>query len=167
MTHIHQPKGLIRYASQDEIASGNVKRITTRSTAYTIILLVLVGVLSYLLITRKDVDATVLRTPGMLHQTQNDGNISNMYNFEVVNKTFTTQHIDLKITSPVGAELKMVDREGISFELGEDGLVKGSFFIILPQSNIKTNNTEAQVEVYSNGKLMNTITTNFVAPVKF
>jgi hypothetical protein len=73
----------------------------------------------------------------------------------------------LKITSPVGAELKMVDREGISFELEEDGLVKGSFFIILPQSIIKNNNTEAQVEVYSNGKLMNTITTNFVAPVKF
>ena len=167
MTHIHQPKGLIRYASQEEIASGKVKRITTRSAAYTVILFVLVGVLSYLLITRKDVDATVLRTPGMLHQIQNDGKISNMYNFEVVNKTFTTQHIDLKITSPAGADLKMVDRDGISFELGEDGLIKGSFFIILPQSEIKTNNTEAQVDIYSNGKLMNTITTNFVAPVKF
>lgn len=167
MTHIHQPKGLIRYASQVEITSGKVKNITTRSAAYAVILFVLVGVLSYLLIARKDADVTVLRTPGMLHQTQIDGKISNMYNFEVVNKTFTTQHIDLKITSPAGAELKMVDREGISFDLGEDGLVKGSFFIILPQSEIKTNNTEARVEVYSNGRLINTITTNFVAPVKF
>lgn len=167
MTHINQPKGLIRYASQEEIASGKVNRITPRSAAYTAILLILMGVLSYLLLTRKDVDATVLRTPGMLHQTQGDGKISNMYNFEVVNKTFNAQNIELKVTSPAGADLKMVDREGNTFELGEDGLVKGSFFIIIPQSEIKTNNIEAKVDVYSNGILMNTITTNFVAPVKF
>jgi hypothetical protein len=90
-----------------------------------------------------------------------------MYNFEVVNKTFNAQNIELKVTSPAGAGLKMVDREGNTFELGEDGLVKGSFFIIIPQSEIKTNNIEAKVDVYSNGILMNTITTNFVAPVKF
>jgi cytochrome c oxidase accessory protein FixG len=167
MTHINKPEGLIRYASQEEIASGNVKRITPRSAAYTIILLILMCVLSYLLLTRKDVDATVLRTPGMLHQTQRDGKISNMYNFEVVNKTFAVQNIELKVASPVGANLMMVDREGTTFELGEDGLVKGSFFIMLPQSEIKTNNTEAKVDIYSNGVLMNTITTNFVAPVKF
>lgn len=167
MAKLKMPKGLIRYASQAEIASGVKKRFTPRSIAYMTILTVLMGVLSYLLITRKDIESTVLRTPGMLHQDQGGGNISNMYNFEVVNKTFHNQNIEIKVVSPAEATLKMVDRENTTFELKEDELVKGSFFITLPQTAIKSNNIKASIEVYSNGKLMNTIETNYVAPVKF
>lgn len=167
MSKINQPKGLIRYASQEEIATGNKRRITPRSVAYVSILVLLLSVLSYLLITRKEVASTILRTPGMLHQQQADGRISNMYNFEVVNKTFDNQQIEIKVIEPTGAELKMVDRDKSSFELTEDGLVKGSFFIILPPSLIKTNNIKAKVQVISNGKVMETTETSFVAPVKF
>lgn len=167
MSKINQPKGLIRYASQEEIATGNKRRITPRSVAYVSILVLLLSVLSYLLITRKEVASTILRTPGMLHQQQADGRISNMYNFEVVNKTFDNQQIEIKVIEPTGAELKMVDRDKSSFELTEDGLVKGSFFIILPPSLIKTNNIKAKVQVISNGKVMETSETSFVAPVKF
>lgn len=166
MEKVHQPKGLIRFASQEQIATGKTKRITARSTAYAIILLVLVSVLSYLLITRKDVESTILRTPGMLHQTQQNGNISNMYNFEVMNKTFSNQPIDIKVVSPQMATLKMVDRESSKFILAEDELVKGSFFIIIPQEDIKVNTTKVQIEIYAGGKLIKGIETNFVAPVK-
>jgi cytochrome c oxidase accessory protein FixG len=166
MLKTHQPKGLIRYASQEEMTTGKVNKITPRSIAYMSILALLVGVLSYLLITRKAIDATVLRTPGMLFQEQGGGNISNMYNFEVVNKTFTDNTIDLKVISPANAHLKMVDRDSSQFLLAEDALVKGSFFIIIPQKNISANNTETTIEVYNNGILTNTLKTNFVAPVK-
>jgi polyferredoxin len=165
MQKVHQPEGLIRYASQEEIATGKVKRVTPRSVAYMIILTVLVGVLSFLLLTRKEVDSTVLRTPGMLHQVQADGSISNMYNFEVVNKTFDTKQIELKVKSPDGAVLKMVDRDASAFTLDEDQLVKGSFFIKIPPSEIKQNNTKTIIEVYSGGKLMHTIESNFVGPI--
>ncbi len=167
MQKINQPKGLIRYASQEEVSSGIKKRITTRSVAYVTILLVLMSILSYLLLTRRAVESTVLRTPGMLHQQQTDGRISNMYNFEVVNKTFNAQQIEVKVIEPAGAELKMVDREKSTFDLGEDGLVKGSFFIILPQDQIKSNNIKTKVQVISNGEVMETIESTFVAPVKF
>lgn len=166
MVKIDRPKGLIKYASQEQITTGKTKRLSARSIAYSVILLVLVSVLSYLLITRKDVDSTILRTPGMLHQVQNDGTISNMYNFEVLNKTFNNQPVEIKVISPKMATLKMVDRESSSFNLGEDELVKGSFFIKIPQENIKTNTTKVQVEVWANGKLLQSIETNFVAPVK-
>ncbi len=166
MVKVHKPKGLIRYASQEEISTGGVKRFTARSIAYTAILTVLVGVLSYLLLTRKQIDSTVLRTPGMLYQDQGHDVISNMYNFEVVNKTFANQDVQINVVSPVGASLKMVDRESSRFNLGEDALVKGSFFILIPQQDIHANNIETKIEVVSNGKVMQTITTNFVAPVK-
>jgi cytochrome c oxidase accessory protein FixG len=166
MVKIEKPKGLIRYASQEEVSTGNVKRITARSIAYTAILTVLVGVLSYLLLTRKQVDATILRTPGMLYQQQGENVVSNMYNFEVVNKTFANQDVQLNVVSPDGASLKMVDRESPRFNLGEDALVKGSFFLMIPQQEIHANNIEAKIEVVSNGNVIHTITTNFVAPVK-
>ncbi|MCU0442140.1 MAG: cytochrome c oxidase accessory protein CcoG [Bacteroidia bacterium] len=166
MTKINKPKGLIRYASQAAIVNGFAKRITTRSMAYSAILVVLVSVLTYLLATRKPVEANVLRTPGMLYQQQENNQVSNMYNFEVINKTFNTQQIELQITSPVGAQLKMIDRESAQFSLGEDGLVKGSFFILLPKETIKTNNTPMEIAVLQNGKLLTTLKSNFVGPVQ-
>ncbi|MEI6507109.1 MAG: cytochrome c oxidase accessory protein CcoG [Bacteroidota bacterium] len=165
MKKIDKPTGLVRYASQDEIVNKLKRRVTVRSAAYVVILCLLVTALSYFLITRKDVDATVLRTPGMLFQNQNEGRISNMYNYEVVNKTFTTQKIMVKVVQPAKAELKMVDRELNGMNLNEDALVKGSFFIILPEGEIKSNNTEVTIQVLSNGKLMDEIRTNFVGPV--
>jgi hypothetical protein len=101
----------------------------------------------------------------MLHQDQGNGMISNMYNFEVVNKTFYNKHIEIKVTKPSTASLKMVDRT-VQFELNEDELAKGSFFVIIPQTDIKANNIKTEIEIYSNNKLIRTIETNFVAPVK-
>jgi hypothetical protein len=102
----------------------------------------------------------------MLHQEQGNGMISNMYNFEVVNKTFFNKHIEIKVTKPSTAVLKMVDRNSPQFELNEDELAKGSFFIIIPQTDIKANNVKTDIEIYSNNKLIQTIETNFVGPVK-
>ena len=165
MHRMSLPTGLIRYASQAEIALGVKKRFSSRSIAYAIILGVLLSTLAYLLITRKPIEVTVLRTPGMLHQQQADKQISNMYNFEVVNKTFNTQVVTLKITKPQGAILKMVDRESAAFKLGEDDIMNGSFFIIIPQNLIKQNNTKAEIAVYCNGELINMLGSNFVAPI--
>lgn len=166
MLKTHQPKGLIRYGSQDEISKGNKKRITLRSGAYITILIMLMSVLSYLLATRDEVATTILRTPGMLYQQQDEAHISNMYNFEVVNKTFNDQHIDLKIKSPANTTLKMVDRNTSELLLKEDDIIKGSFFLIMPQAGVSQNNIEAEIELYSNGNLIKTIKTNFVAPIK-
>lgn len=165
MTKLNRPKGLIRYSSQDEIVNKLKRRITFRSAAYVVILCLLVSALTYFMITRKDVESTVLRTPGMLFQKQEWGRVSNMYNYEVVNKTFNNQNIMIKVSQPEKAEIKMVGRDLIGMELKEDDLVKGSFFIILPENEIKNNNTDVTIEVYSNGKLMDKIQTNFVGPV--
>ncbi len=166
MVRTKQPKGLIRYASQNEITTKSKKRITFRSGAYVGVLVVLTSLLVYFLATRKPVAATILRTPGMMYQQQENNRVSNLYNFEVVNKTFDVQDVNLRIVSPEYAEIKMVDRESSDFKLNEDELAKGSFFIIIPQSEIKTNNIETEIEILSNGKVMSRKKINFVAPVR-
>ena len=165
MQKIHKPKGLIRYASQAQIASGLVKRFTLRSSAYTVILLVLMSALTYLLVTRSDVEATVLRTPGLTYQAQPGEKVSNMYNFEVVNKTFHNQQIELKVIEPASASIRMVDNSSLNTTLKEDDIISGSFFIEMPEKDIVKNNNHVRIQVYSNGKLMDEIKTNFVGPV--
>lgn len=165
MDKIHKPKGLIRYASQAQIASGLIQRFTLRSSAYTVILVILMSVLTYLLATRSDVEATVLRTPGLTYQAQPGQKVSNMYNFEVVNKTFNNQQIELKVIEPASASIRMVDNSSLNTTLQEDDIISGSFFIEMPEKDIVKNNNNVRIQLYSNGKLMDELKTNFVGPV--
>jgi len=168
MRKIHQPEGLIRYASMHEITNGIKKRITWRSGAYSIVLCILATLVTYLLLTRSDIETTVLRTPGMTYQKQKNNSITNMYNFEVINKTFEEQQVKLVMSEPAGAVMRMVDgTDPAILVLGEDGMVKGSFFIEISDTSIKQNNTPAILNVYSNGELVDRIATNFVGPVQF
>src|SRR5687768_11779469 len=87
MEKINKPLGLIRYASETGISERKPLRYTSRMKLYTVLLIVLTGALSFLLMTRKDVDATIMRTPGMLYQERGTDSISNLYNIKEVNKT--------------------------------------------------------------------------------
>jgi cytochrome c oxidase accessory protein FixG len=168
MRKTHQPEGLIRYASMHEITNGIKKRITWRSGAYSLVLCILIAVVSYLLLTRSDIETTVLRTPGMTYQKQKNNSITNMYNFEVINKTFKEQHVKLVVSEPNGAVMRMVDgTDPSTLVLGEDGIVKGTFFIEMSDTALKQNNTHATLNVYSNGEWVECISTNFVGPVQF
>ena len=165
MTRINKAKGLIRYASQEQITNGLGRRINFRSAAYLGVLSLLIGLLSYFIITRKDIETTLLRTPGMLYQQQEYDRVSNLYNFEVINKTFHRQQVDIKLAEPAGGVLKMVDRESTQLSLAEDDIITGSFFILLDKASIKQNNIPAKINIYSNGQLIEVIQTNFVGPV--
>ncbi|MEI6594268.1 MAG: cytochrome c oxidase accessory protein CcoG [Bacteroidota bacterium] len=166
MTKIKRPNGLVRFASQEQIVNGTQHAVSFRSVAYVAILFVLIGASVYFVSTRKDISTAILRTPGMLYQEQDSLHVSNMYNFDVINKTFTEQQIDIKIVEPITAELKMVDRKLSHIQLGEDSLAKGSFFIILPRDKIISNNSEIKFQIWSNGVLIDELKTNFIGPVK-
>lgn len=165
MTKIHKPTGLIRYASKNEIATGKRTPFTARSMGYTAILVVLTALLSYLLLVRNDFDVTLLRTPGMTFLKMENDTIANMYNFDVINKTFDKQDITIKVVSPKGATISMVNGSSIEhMNLAADEMIKTSCMIKLPQSAISSNNSEIQLEITGNEDRIN-FQTNFVAPV--
>ncbi|HUH26040.1 MAG TPA: cytochrome c oxidase accessory protein CcoG [Flavobacterium sp.] len=64
MESVNLPKGLIRYASENEIAKKEKFQFTARMKGYTAILVILIGVLTGLLFLRSEVEAKVLRLPG-------------------------------------------------------------------------------------------------------
>ena len=162
MLKIGKPKGLIRFASYNSIKNGISKIVTARVIGYSLVLLALIGVLSFALITRSDVEMTVLKVPGTLYQ-RNDGFITNLYNIEFVNKTFNEVNLQLKVEEPGTAELVNVD--GKAVVVPAEGLIKSVYFIRIPESRVTNARTVVKLAVYQNNKVIETANVKFIGPV--
>ncbi|MFN6093212.1 MAG: cytochrome c oxidase accessory protein CcoG [Bacteroidota bacterium] len=163
MDKIKKPHGLIRYTSENAIAEGTKFQITGRIKAYSFVLFVLLTTLLSLLIMRSDVESTILRTPGMIYQQQNDSIYSNLYNVNLINKTFDQMPGDIKLVSPNGS-VKWVG-DGIT-KLEGQGSADGEFFVMINQNQIVNARLPIVLEVKSGNKIIETIKTNFIGPVK-
>jgi cytochrome c oxidase accessory protein FixG len=162
MESVDLPKGLIRFASEDEITEKKPWRFTTRMKAYSAVLTVLVGVIIALIVMRSDVEATVLRTPGMLFQEQEDGRISNLYNFKVVNKTSRAMPLRFELIGTPG-EILLVGKE---VHVEKAALSQGALFILLDHKELRGTKTKLTIGVYSGDRLIEEVSTSFVGPIR-
>jgi cytochrome c oxidase accessory protein FixG len=162
MIKIGKPKGLIRFASIHSITNRVQKIINGRVVGYSFVLLALVGVLAFALITRSDVETTILKVPGTLYQRE-PGLITNLYNVEFVNKTFNDLSLEIKVESPEGAQGYKVD--GKTIVVPAEGLVKSVYFIKIPESQIVRAKTIVTLGVYSHGKKIETVKAKFIGPI--
>jgi cytochrome c oxidase accessory protein FixG len=154
-------KGLIRFASENNITLGEKQRYTTRMKMYTVLLAVLLGLLGFLIFSLKDVKATVIRTPGMLYQEMGKDSTSNLYNIKVVNKTMKAIPLSIKLESGNGT-IKMV---GDFIHVQKEGQGAGAFFVILNNQSITKRKTEIKLGLYEGNRKISEVTTNFLGPV--
>ena len=159
MDHIDKPKGLIRYASENNIASKEKVSYTWRLKLYTGVLMLLLSFLAVLLVTRDDVSARVLRTPGQLYQKLQDNKISNLYNIKLANKTRRLVHLELKLENLVG-EIKLINPVNVP----KESYYQTSFFVVLKKGEIKQRKTELKIGLYEKGKRVETVSAVFIAP---
>ena len=164
MESVGLPKGLIRYASEDEIEKKSKFQFTARMKGYSAVLIILVGVLTGLLFLRTDVEASILRLPGQLYQHKGD-NISNVYTFKIINKTNDEfKDIHFKLVGIKGT-LKVVGQQ--DFKVPKQGMNGGTLFIEINQFLLETDKTKLEIEVYNGNKKIETATTNFLSPRSF
>lgn len=163
MHNINKPQGLIRYTSEQSIATSQKFKVSTRIIAYSSVLTVLLAALVTLLLMRTDVETTLLRTPGMLYQKLPDNKVSNLYNINIVNKTFHDIPLRLEVIEPKG-QLKWVGN-GVNL-LKQQEIADGEFFIVLDQSDIVSSKTIVKLKIFAGEKLIEEIETNFIGPVK-
>ena len=162
MVKVGREKGLIRYDSHSNIEQGKRKLFTPRVLAYSGVLAALVILQSSLLLTRTKVEAILLRTPGMLYQTQENGDISNLYNYQVVNKSQNAiKNIEFRLVQEIGT-IRIV---GQVPDVEKLETIKGSLFIDLPRSYLKGRKNRIILEVYSEGELIDRVKTNFLGPI--
>lgn len=163
MDKVKKPKGLIRFASENNIKNSQKFRLTPRIISYSTLLVILISVLAILLFNRSDIDVNILRTPGMLYQEQPGGMLSNLYNMKITNKTFDKVPISIKLENIEG-EIKLIGRENIEIE--PSGILEEKFLVLLPKDEIKMMNTPLIIEVYSGDKKIDNIKTSFLGQVK-
>lgn len=162
MDNIGKPRGLVRYSSENAIASGQKFEITPRIIGYSVVLTILMGTLITLLLLRTDTETSVLRTPGMLYQKLEGNRVSNLYNVKVVNKTFDAIPVRVEVVEPRGT-LKWVGN-GISL-LNQQDIAEGEFFIELDRSTIRSPKTKVKLHVIAGEELLEEVETSFIGPV--
>ena len=159
MDHVGKPKGLIRYASENNIAKKEKTTYTGRLKMYTVVLLSLITFLATLLITRDDVSVRIMRTAGQMYQKQDAGKISNIYNIKLANKIRKLIHLELNLENIEG-EIKMVN----AINVPKESYFQTSFFVVLKTSQIKKRKTKIKVGVYQDGKRIETVPVSFIGP---
>ena len=164
MDSVGLPKGLIRYASEDEIEKNSKFKFTARMKGYSAVLFILIGVLVGLLFLRTEVEVNILRLPGQLYQHKGD-NISNIFTFKIINKTSKDiNDIHFKLIGIKGT-LKVVGKQDL--KVPKQGMNAGTLFIEIDQNLLEHDKTKLQIEVYDGAKKIVTSRTSFLSPQNF
>lgn len=164
MTKIDKPEGLIRIDSYKGITEGKSTLLTPRALAYCGVLIVLMALEAFLFLSRSEVETLLLRTPGMLFQELPDGRISNLYNYQLINKTSEVFPVKL-VVEDITAEVEWV---GAPPSTAKNDIIEGAVFIKIDPDQLTGRKTELNVKVISelDGKVVDNVSTNFLGPIK-
>jgi len=161
MDKVGLPRGLVRFASQNNIEKGEPQRFTRRMAMYSVVLAALVALFLVLVLTRAPVETTFLRAQGALYQPGPDGTIGNLYAVKIINKA----HHDIPV------ELRLEGIEGTVRLMGasplvvpKESFVQTSVMVYLPRRVLTGSTTALRLSVSSGGKRLERIRTMFVGP---
>lgn len=163
MEKIDRPKGLIRIDSIRGIEDKKHNFWNKRVAAYTFVLVALIGLESFLFMSRSPVEAMLLRTPGILFQDNNDGYISNLYNYQLVNKTDKQYNVTFEVKNLDGVIFDVV---GIQPRTQSHATSEGALFIKIPKNALQGRKTNLEIEVMGDGKHIDDLETTFFGPGK-
>lgn len=162
MEKVNLPKGLIRYASEDNIEKKSKFTFTPRLKGYSAVLVILTGLLVGMLFLRNDLDATILRLPGQLYERKDGNIISNVYTYKLINKTTSDiADVNFKLLSHKG-KIELVRHS--NFKVPAQELAEGTLFVEINNAALNGDKDKLKIGVYSNGELIETTTARFLAP---
>lgn len=161
MDKVGQPRGLIRFASLNNIERGEPQRFTARMKLYASVLGGLIVLFLFLVFTRAAVGTTLLRAPGSLFQQTAAGNIQNLYTMKVINKTSHDLQLELKLEN-ISGTIRLMGSG--AFIVPKEQMGQTSVLIEIAPTALVDNSTKIKIGVYSNNKLLETVTTGFVGP---
>ena len=155
-------RGLIRYASEDNIEKGEIFSFNTRIISYIVVLSLMMAFLVTLIFLRNDVQSTILRLPGQLYITKGDS-IQNVYTYKLINKTNNTYNdLKIKLLSHPGS-IKVVEGK---INLEKSKLHEGTLFIKIAKKDINSSKEKLKIGIFLEGEMIETDKTNFPAPLQ-
>ena len=117
MEKMEYPKGLVRYATENELSGTKSKILRPRMMAYAFMLIAMVACFGYLLSERELVELSSVRDRDALFSLSTDGLIENIYNLQVGNKDQQTHIFDLSV---IGLDhIKVLGKKSVQVTPGE------------------------------------------------
>ncbi len=163
MHSVHLPKGLIRYASENQIKEKKKFVFNTRIKAYSSVLLLLFGFMAYMVIQRKHIECYISRVKGQLYQELPDGKISNLFEAKIINKTRKEEMVELRLEKIPG-QIRYVGVHDI--KLQKEKLNDITFFLDIPMDQIHERSQNIEFGLYLNNERIQTIKSKFLGPFK-
>lgn len=157
-------RGLIRYDSKKGVDEGITFQWTTRILMYSLLLIALIGIELFMILSRSDIEATVMRVPGLLFQKTKNGQITNLYNVQIVNKTPEDIDIVPQLNHNTG-KISLVGGKS-SIKLKAASATDATFFIELNPKTISTMNTKIEIDFLNDKKVIESSKTSFIAPIE-
>lgn len=135
MDKVGRPRGLIRYASLDELEGKATKPLLTRPRVWvysTILAVALAGII-YGLSSLAAIDLKVLHERAPLFVTLSDGSIQNKYTLKLLNKMPEPLGVRISVSGPDGLELIGAE-EPIATHSG--GVTPAIVFVKVPKKSL-------------------------------
>lgn len=160
MLSLGRPTGLIRYASENTIQNKEPLRLTRRIKVYSALLLLLLAVLIFLLASRSDIDARLMRTAGMTYNSMPDGRINNLYNLKLINKTHEDIPVDVRILDGKG-EIQIIT---LDRTVKKEDYTTIQFFVIMNREDVKSWKTEVKIGLFQDDEQIKEFKARFIGP---
>jgi hypothetical protein len=117
--------------------------------------------MGFLLLSRSPIEASLTRTPGAMYQIKGDSIVSNMYQLEIINKSFDPHLIKIEVND-INATLFMP--AGPIDTLASQGKSTIYFFIEVPKEMAYLTKEKALVKIFMDSEVLETIKTSFPLP---
>jgi cytochrome c oxidase accessory protein FixG len=155
-------RGLIRYASENNIEKGEKFSYNTRIISYIVVLTLLFSFFVTLLFLRNDVQANLLHLPGQLYTTDGE-EVSNVYTFKLINKTNDVyENIKIRLVSHEGK----IEVVGGQVNIPKGGLYEGTLFIKINKEELSSSKEKINIGIYAGEELIEKTHTNFSSPLQ-
>ena len=161
MDSVGLEKGLIGFQSENGIKTGTKFQWTRRVKSYTVLLIILLGLLVTSLLSRKDFEATIFRQRGSTFQIT-DGIVTNIFEINLTNKTNNVYRITLELEDKSHGEIEQVVKK---MELKGESMLKERFIIRFPFKGVRNGREKVTVNIYGNGKLIESADAKLIGPI--
>ncbi|MEZ6003382.1 MAG: 4Fe-4S dicluster domain-containing protein [Planctomycetota bacterium] len=160
MEKVGKPKGLIRYGSKDQFAGKKSSMLRPRVVIYPILLIGMLTLLVLTLLGRKESTVEFQRATGHApYSTTEDGNIRNLANIRITNRTDDPHTYDVQLKGD-GQLLKPT----MPMSLEAQGFGDAPIHIILAPTVFTGERHQIVIELLMDGKVVDEATHSVLGP---
>ncbi|MEM9826429.1 MAG: cytochrome c oxidase accessory protein CcoG [Planctomycetota bacterium] len=123
MDKVGQPRGLIRYGSQDSMDGKTNRLLRPRTIIYPALLCIVSVAFLVVLSTKYAFDARLLRQQqGNPYYRAESGQIANRYRLRLTNRTDAARSYSIQPLTPASSKIEMIESDDIRLDVGESRL---------------------------------------------